>query len=260
MQAVLCSSEETNPQIHEAQYFTQLGHLYSYAQRTFDRYLCHYFEDLDELKAFHADLMQRFLERSLQRYRPATHLVLKNPEMTPLFPEIGDLLAEIKFVVVARDPRDTIASMRQVATRQSAQGQVTDLTRMAADAGKLAARYNWYYAPLIGDTDAAFSKRRIIVRLEDLVQKTDQVVAELAEFTGLPLRGYDPSGAWRSLVDFNDEGLAREAFHSELRGRPLSAARIGQYAERLTTEDITVVEDVCAQAMHAFGYAPDQRR
>ena len=194
LQAVLCSTEETNPHIHEAQYFTQLVHLYSYARATFDRYLCHYFEDLEDLKVVHADLMQRFLERTLRHFHPAAHLVLKNPEMTPLFPALCELLADAKFVVVVRDPRDTIASMRVVAKRQLAQGQDTNLTRMAESTDRLAARYNWYYAPILDNTDPAFALRRIIVQLEDLVQKTDLVVEKLAEYTGLPLQGFDPSG------------------------------------------------------------------
>lgn len=256
LQAVLCSTEETNPHIHEAQFLTQLVRLYIYARSSFNRYLCHYVENLEELKTFHVDLIERFLDRTLQRYHPASHLALKNPEMTPLFPEIGELVDNAKFVVVVRDPRDTIASMRSVAKRQSAQGQVTNLTRMAESADKLAARYNWYYAPVIEISDPAFIGRRIIVRLEDLVQDTDSVIDELAEFTALPLGAFDRLATWRTLVDFNDKRLMQEPYHSELRGRPLTAVRIGQFAQSLTAEDIAAIEKVCAPIMHAFGYAP----
>ena len=254
LQAVLCSTEETNPQIHEAQYFTQLVHLYSYARRTFDRYLCHYFQNLDELTGFHADLMRGFLDQTLRRYHPANHLVLKNPEITPLFPEIGNLLTDVKFIVVVRDPRDTIASMRDVARRQEEQGKDTNLTRMAGSVEQLAARYNWCYAALTSASNNKFDSRRIVVRYEDIVQKTDGVVDELAAFTGLPLRGFDAAAGWRTHVDFNDPDLIKEPYHSVLRGKPISTSKIGQHADRLTGNDIAVIEQECSHMMKAYGY------
>jgi hypothetical protein len=254
VQAVLCSTGETNPQIHEAQYFTQLVHLYGYARRTFDRFLCHYFQDLDELTAYHADLMSGFLDRTLQRYSPADHLVLKNPEMTPLFPEICNLLTDVKFVIVVRDPRDTIVSILDVARRQEEQGGDTNLMRMAESIEQLATYYNWHYADLTGASNDIFDSRRIVVRYEDIVQNTDSVIDELAAFTGLPLRGFDAAAGWRTLVDFNDPDLINEPFHSVLRGKPLSANRIGRYADHLTRDEIAIVEHECARMMKAYGY------
>lgn len=254
MQAVLCSTDETNPQIHEAQYLTQLVHLYGYARRTFDRYLYHYFQNLDELTRFHADLMHRFLDQTLQRYHPANHLVLKNPEMTPLFQEIDNLLTDVKFIFVVRDPRDTIVSMRDVAKRQEEQGQDTNLTRMAGSAARLSARYNWYYGALTGASNDAFDTRRIAIRYEDIVQNTVAVIDELAAFTGLPLRDFDPAAGWRTLVDFNDPDLIREPFHSGFRGKPLSASRIGRYTDDLMTDDIAVIEQECCHMMKMYGY------
>lgn len=254
VQAVLCSTDETNPQIHEAQYFTQLVHLYGYARRTFDRFLCHYFRNLDELSAYHADLMFGFLDQTLRRYSPAKHLVLKNPEMTPLFPEICNLLTDVKFIFVVRDPRDTIVSMLDVAQRQEEQGSDTNLTRMVGSVEQLAARYNWYYAALTGAPNDIFDSRRIVIRYEDIIKNTDSVVEELAAFTGLPLRGFDANAGWRTLVDFNDADLIKEPFHSVLRGKPLSASRIGRYADQLTRDDIAIVEHECAHMMKAYGY------
>ena len=255
LQAVLCSTADTNPQIHEAQYFTRLVYLYKYSLETFDRYLCHYFDDLEELKACHADLMLGFLDRTLQRYRPAAHLVLKNPEMTPLFPEISGLVEDAKFVVVIRDPRDTIASILEVARKQAEQGQITNLTQMADDAEKYANHYNSYYAALFNNGNPDFIKRLLFVKYEALVQNTESVVATLAEFTGLPLQGFDASQPWRTLVDYTDEKLTSEPFHSELRGKPLSKDRIGHYAKHLAKEDIETIEQACGRFMDRFGYA-----
>ncbi len=255
LQAVLCSTEETNPHIFEAQYLTRLVSLYPYAEETFDRYLRHYFDDREKMKAYHADILQNFLDQTRQRYRPAAHLVLKNPEMTPLFPIISELVSDAKFLVAVRDPRDTLASLLEVAKKQAEQGQTTILTQMAGDAKQLVAHYNRYYEALFNNRNPDFLKRVLFVKYEALVLNTESVVAALAEFTGLPLQGFDASQPWRTLVDFTDEKLTSEPYHSELRGKPLSKDRIGHYAHRLAKEDIQTIEQACGPFMDRFGYA-----
>lgn len=255
LQAVLCSTNDTNPLIHEAQYFTRIIQLYRYGKETFERYQCHYFDELKDLKAFHAELARLYLESTLERYRPAAHLVLKNPEMTPLFADIRELVDNAKFIVSVRDPQDTIASIINVTRRQAKLGQVTTLTRMAGDMKKHAAHHNWYYGPLFNNRNPNLMKRLLIVKYEDLVLDLAAVAKTLAEFTGLPLQGYDASQPWWTLVDYSDERLASEPFQSELRGKPLSKTKIGQHTHMFTKKNIQIIEQSCRPFMDAFGYA-----
>jgi hypothetical protein len=256
LQAILCSSIETNPLIDEAQYLTRLAHLYRFGKETFDRYQGPYFADRAELRDFHARMMGNVLNRTLARFAPANHLVLKNPEMTPLFPDLAELAGNAKFIAAVRDPRDTVASILDVANRQTAQGQASNLTLMGGDVGKIAAHVLSYYSPVLASSDREFKQKVILVRYEDLVREPVAAADRLADFTGLPIRGFNPVGAWRSAVDFTDGERTNEPFHATLRGKPLTTERIGRYKKTLSKTDIAAVEKITAGLMTTFRYAP----
>ena len=255
LQSVLCSTDETNPILQEAQYFTRLAASYADADRNFDRFLSDYFEDRRALKTYHASLLKDLVSRTLARYRPASTLVLKNPEMTALFPAIADLLDEVCFVVTVRDPRDTIASMIDVARRQAAQGQETPLTRMGGDPSRFAAQFNWYYAAVLRNPSEALRRRTLFVRYEDLVSDAHGVAMRLSEFTGLPLQDFDPTLPWRARIDFRAQVVAGDPFHAALRGEALSRERIGRHTKTLSQQDVRAIEQACGDFMDRFGYA-----
>jgi len=254
LQAVLCSTEDTNPLIHEAKYVTLLANLHRYEQEMLESHLSHYFDDPGELKNFHAEQMQRFLQHTLKHFHPAAHLVLKNPEMTAMFPEICELVKDAKFIVSVRDPRDTIASMLAVTRRQTELGQVSNLTQMAGDLKKYAAHFNWYYAPLFSSGNSDLREKLLIVKYEDLVADTEATVNAMAEFTGLPLQDFDAAQPWRTLVEFSEEKLTAGTFYSKLLGKPLSKDSIGNHARAFTKEDIQIIEQACRPFMETFRY------
>lgn len=254
LQAMLCSTEETNPLIHEAQYVTRLAALYPYALSSFDRFLCHYLEDPGEIKALHADMLRGFLDRTLERYSPARRLVLKNPDMTKFFVALFDLLPDSQFVVAVRDPRDTIASVRDVIARQMEQGLSTNLIRLGDNFERHAVHYNGYYNQLINNDLPDFQDRLAFHRYEDLVTDAGTAAQTLAAFTGLPLEGFDPDAPWRSLVDYGDTRLANDPFRAERRGKPFAADRIGRYRDDLPGDAVRTIERACAPMMERFGY------
>ena len=128
------------------------------------------------------------------------------------------------------------------------------MTKLAGNFEQHARHYNGYYAPVIGTGNDTFEERLLFVRYEDLVADTGTVVERLARFTGLDLKGFDAKGPWRSLVDFNDAQLSKEAFHAERRGKPLVADRIGIFRQVLPNKAIQTIERVCAPMMNRFGY------
>jgi hypothetical protein len=257
LQAVLCSTKDTNPHIFEAQYLTRLFMLHHYGHVQFDGFLQHYFDDQAQMTAFHADMIQQFLDLTRRRYHPAPHLVLKNPEMTRLFPMIADLVEDSKFIISVRDPRDTIASILDVAQRQAAQGQTTNLTQTGRDMTKHAANFNQFYAPVFNEKNSDFMKSVFIVKYEELVVHTQAVLNSLSDFTGLALRDFDPEQPWRTLVDFSDDNVIRRPFHTSLRGRPISKDRIDRYVKSFSKDELQTIERVCGPFMNAFGYKPD---
>ena len=94
-------------------------------------------------------MAQSFLQAAREHLAPCTHLVLKNPEMTPLFAEVRELVYEARFLVVIRDPRDTIASILEVAKKQAQAGQTSNFTNIGRDMRRLSQLYNAYYRAVV---------------------------------------------------------------------------------------------------------------
>lgn len=255
LNSVLCSTDLTNPIIREAQYLGRLIHLHIYAQSTFDDFLFHYFDSRQDLKLYHAELIEKFLDRIRIRYDGPAHLVLKNPQMTPQFPEVFELVGDCKFLVVVRDPRDTICSIREVANRQASQGEVTDIVHMKDNLPRLAEYFLSYYQTLMTNKNLVFQKNLLIIRYEDLAQRTGEVVEKLAGFTGLPLHGYDPDGAWREMTAYHSEKTRNNPFYAELYDQPISSAKIGRHLMELTNEEIDSIERICHLFMQRCGYS-----
>ena len=185
--------------------------------------------------------------------------MLKNPELVQYFPDLPGLVDDAKFFLTVRGPRDTIVSMRTVAKKQRIKGVSSTLTKMNDDARRLAQYYrNYYFRFLRGDFNVLQSKL-FLVRYEDLVTNTGQVVDQIREFTGLALANYDPKSDWqRSAEDYdqrrNDPDLA--AWTTELHGKGVSDSQIGKFREVLSAEDIAIVEAECQAVMRLFKYDP----
>lgn len=257
LNSILCDDPATNPVIGEVQYLTQMMHHYHWGQRHFRLYLKDTFEDRDVFKAFTADWLRDYLERTRKRWQPCTHLVLKNPELVRYFPDLAELVEGAKFFLTVRDPRDTIVSMRAVAAKQREKGIESTLTKMNGDARQLSRYYRTYYTRLLrGDMDVLQS-RLFLVRYEDLATQPGQVVDQIRAFTGLALSDYDPNCDWQRSAENYEQSRAdpdRAAWTTELHGKGVSDSRIGQYRDSLSPEDIAIIEEECRAVMRPFRY------
>ena len=128
---------------------------------------------------------------------------------------------------------------------------------MNDDARKLSHYYrNYYFRFLRGDFNVLQSNL-FLVRYEDLVTQTGQVVDQIRAFTGLALTDYDPASEWqRRAEDYDqrrdDPDLA--AWTTELHGKGVSDSQIGRYSEMLSPEDIAIIEGECREVMRPFRY------
>jgi Sulfotransferase family len=259
LNGILCSDPTANPVIGEVQYLTHLMHHYSWGQRHFRLYLKDTFEDCDAFKAFTGNWLEDYLQRTQARWQPCRHLVLKNPELVQYFPDLSELVRDTKFFLTVRDPRDTVVSMRAVAKKQRENGISSTLTRMDDDARKLSRYYRNYYLRLLRGDFNVLKSNLFLVRYEDLVTQTAQVVDQIRAFTGLTLTEYDPASQWqRSAEDYDqrrhDPDLA--AWTTELHGEGVSDSRIGRYHDLLSDEDIAMIEEECRAVMRPFQYDP----
>jgi len=258
LQTILCASGATNPMIGEAKYFRQLVQAYVFGKRQFSAETRDYFTDVEELRAFHAGLLQGFLARTLARFAGAQHLVLKEPHLTMLFPEVGELLPAARFVCVVRDPRDVIASMVVVGRKLAAQGNADDpMGRMFVkrDMGALSRHYLSFYVPALRSASPGFMERCLFLRYEDLVQKPEEALARVAEFTGLNLSGLDAAAdPGTGQVDFEAVNAYRKAWVTKLYGKKADASRIGAFRKILKPAEIAGIVQNCRGLMTRFNY------
>ncbi len=93
-------------------------------------------------------------------------------------------------------------------------------------------------------------RRRFGLNVSDTVE-------EIARFTDLRLTDIDPDADWRR-TSINHERRKDSAvlspWRSELRGKPISSQRIGRFRERLTRDQVAIIERECAAYLRRFGY------
>lgn len=255
--SILCSDPSTNPLINEVQYLTRMVQSYRWGKRYFNAYLSDTFETQDDFRQFSQDCIGNYLNRTQERFSPCTHLVLNNPEMTPLFPEVDELVDDARFLVIIRDPRDTIASMNEVAKKLRKAGQGTNLTNMQNDMKQLSSHYKSYFDRLLSKDFTNLRKEIMFLKYENLVLNVSGTVEKIAQFTTLPLTEFDPDADWLRSSRAYEQQNADPFFapwRTELRGKPISSQGIGRFRERLTHDQVAMIEHECADLLRRFGY------
>jgi len=257
MHRALCASPDTNPMLAECQYVTEHMRLHAFWRERYALFLEEYFSAPEELDEFTREIIGRFLARAERRHPSARTLVLKSPDLTAHFPTLGAWFAGAKFVVMVRDPRDTIASILDVAESHRAGGHSTELTALGRNMERLAAYYKSYYAALTED-GGALADRLAIIRYEDFVTDPARTLDLVAQFCGirLGLEDLDEESRWRGEGAWErmEEAPYYGAFWSPLWRRGLSKERVGRYHEQLSPEDVRRIERECEDFNLAFPY------
>ncbi len=255
--SILCSDPSANPMIAEVQYLTQMVRSYRWGKKFFTEFLNDTFETPDDFKQFNQHWVGDYLKRTRERFSPCTHLVLKNPEMTRMFPEVHELIDDAKFLVIVRDPRDTIVSIMEVARKQLEAGQKTELTEIRNDMKQMSILYISYYARFFENFVPSLKINTLLLRYEDLVSDVSGVVAEIARFTDLRLTDFDPDADWRRTsinYERRKDNPVLSPWRTELLGKPISSQAIGRFRERLTRDQVAIIERECAVLLRGFGY------
>jgi hypothetical protein len=255
---ILCSAENINPQIAECFFLTNLTRAYAQTKGNFDTFLSCYFDNPKAFQHMVGGWVEEFLDKTRKRYK-ANHLVLKNPEITPLIPDLHELLRnKAKFIVSVRDPRDTVVSMMKVGERMRQQNIAHQLASLGRNVQVFAQMYNTYYANLFNRLTPELKPHVLFIRYEDVVQKLPEVMEALKDFTGLTFH-YDPHSTWQNM---DEETFKKgevdpfaKSFDSGLHRKPLSKEAVGRHAEMLTPEESGIVGQQCSKLMQIFQYA-----
>ncbi|MDE5082628.1 MAG: sulfotransferase [Trichodesmium sp. St18_bin1] len=257
LQNIICSNTKVNPLIGEIGYLYHLVNAYSTGKIDFESQSKYYFSDLEELRNLSAELVNKFLKHIWKRYTNTTHIVLKYPLMGELFPDIYELVEDVKFILIIRDPRDTIASLINVGNKMAIQGEYRHLTPMFTER-KLSEFIEFYrraYASSWNYKLVSFQTKVAYIKYEHLVLNPTVAIQELQDFTGLNLSSSIKDAKWqRSQINYSQLSDAEKPWYSELYGQGISSKSVGRYPQVLRQEEINFIKREGADIFRIFRY------
>jgi hypothetical protein len=213
-----------------------------------------YFGEPEEFRSFFRETCARFSREASRRTAPGGVLVLKNPEISKVLLDFAELFPEALFLATVRDPRDQVASELEIEARREADG-VPRAFPVERPVAPFAAMYVDYFAEILKFAKSSL-ERMMIVRYEELVLRTHEVLEALGAFTGLDLN-FDPDQTWPRVSPM--AALQAGPSRSDLYGGPINARSVGRFRQELNAAEIAAVEEICGDLMAEFayeGYAP----
>ncbi len=253
LQSILCGDGATNPLIPEAQWLARLLFLYKWSMQNFSTLQQHYFRDKDDCRDFHRRICLDFLDKTAERHGIPKTLVLKAPDLATSFKQLNDFVPDSKFLVMVRDPRDTISSILDSKAKFEEKGDPFPFSFRGRDMRQYSGFYNSCYKSL---GSKSLRTKVMFVKYEALTTNPMPVIDRIREFTGIRIDGFDPNQDWEmdATTRENFKPGIFEEFRTDLFGKALSDKKVARYKADLTGEEIEVIEKECARIMKFFKY------
>lgn len=237
----LCNAPTAFPFLPECTFLTQQVELYHRTRHYSDRQRveAYFASEQNVLDYFRANIAK--LIDQAARFNPkadARTLVLKDPGICFYLMDLNDVLPPHKLVVLVRDPRDVLASMKNVMAKKQQRWDISSATEELL---------NYYYQ--ISNHRQRVEKDCIFVRYEDIVVGQSAV---LQDFLKLPFATVAASGD--GIATVRERLDSSDPFFSELYLRPTTAAKVGSYAKILTSKEIRHIETACAAIIRQWDY------
>ncbi len=239
----ICKAPTAFPFLPECTFLTQQIELYHRTKHYADRQRveAYFASEQNMLDYFRANVAT--LIGQAARLNPkanACTLVLKDPGICLYLMDLKDLLPPHKLVVLVRDPRDVIASMKNVMAKKQQEWDIVIATEYLL---------NYYYQ--IDNHRQRGEKDCIFVRYEDVV--VGQSVA-LQDFLKLELPLVTTACSSDEIAIVRERLDSSDPFFSELYLQPTTAAKVGNYAKTLTGKEIRHIETACAAIIRQWDY------
>ena len=257
LQNILCSVPSTNPAIGEVGYLYHLAEAYYGSKIDFESQGQYCFKNLAELRQFSMTQVAAFLNQIRSKHPNTTHLVLKHPLLSRYFPDLFELIEDVKFLITIRDPRDTIASLIQVGERMQQQQQTRHLTSLFTQRN-MSDYLQFYlsaYVSAWNHSHPQFKQKTCYLKYEYLVENPQAAIKDLNQFTKLPLEAINLQQYWQqNLVPHAQLKDAAQSFDSPLYNQGISRDRIRHYPQVLTPEEIDFLEIEGQNVFQQFNY------
>lgn len=237
----LCNMPTAFPFLPECTLITQQIELYSRTLHSCDpqRFQA-YFANQQNLLNYYCANVARLVDQVaiLNQKLGANTLVLKDPCLCLYLDVLKDLLPHHRLIVLVRDPRDVLASMKIVTAKKKKRWNV-----------KEAAMELLNYYGQIGYHQQRTDKDSIFLRYEDIVVGQNTIIQDFLQKKndGVAFTQADVS-AVRNRLDLSDP------FFSELYLQPTTSEKIGSYAKILSVNEIYYIESVYSGVMQRWGY------
>lgn len=174
----------------------------------------------------------------------------KRPMYVQALPVIYEMFPDAQFIVIVRDPRGVVASLKklgwppQVVRKGTVEGAVQRWLASVRSGRQGVRRYR--------------ADQILEIRYEDLVTDPTGVLAHLCRFLRLPQSGID------SMLQFHRGGTdipdkQRSRYHPNV-ARPVTDDAVRSWTDVLTPVEVAIIERAAGREMARYGYEPHRDR
>jgi Sulfotransferase family len=236
----LCNAFPASPMLPECSLITQQIMLYHNTLHYCDRPRFQaYFDNQQNLASYFRASITNLINLVSDNQQLHSHfLILKDPELCLYLEDIKDLIPSHKLIVLVRDPRDVLASMKSVSLRKNQVWDVQD-----------ASKWLYLYYSKIDEHVLRSDKNCLFLRYEDIVVEG---VETLKKFLRTSFTGGD-------AIDVAEETSPlcfeeSDPFFSDFYLQPTTSTRIGSYSQALSKMEIFCAECLFSGVMQRWGY------
>lgn len=234
---VICTSARTNVYCPEITFVLPIVNSYVAGLANWSNHTHAFFAEKEHFRLHIKFLLETSLAHISLVLKDPEVLSVKNPNLTPRFPEIREMLGErARFVTIVRNPYDIVRSLQEVAERSD---KVFD-EKQARDAARLVVKD---YAHL---DDPRLAGNVLSFRYEDILKP--ETTEKLRQFTGLT--DIDPSAVGSAAKPQPQTESGNPWFSPKYHNAIDLTPRLPQ----LDPKYRRIVDRICGPLMDRFGY------
>ena len=157
----------------------------------------------------------------------------KTPRYIFFLKRLRESFPSARFIIIVRDPRDAVLSMREAWGRSLGRGATV-----------------WREASRIADWEvhSKQSPDTMLIHYEDIAVKPEKTMQDVSKWLGV---NFSPTSI---------EAYAGEERWGAAREDKVVATSIGRFRDNLTNAEIGLIESIALREMQSMDYAPEQAR